>query len=381
MRERLRALYYPDFVADFETLKKCILLFDEVHFMDRPSFTFSGTFGLIGAQSPLRAYEQSFRDEGVPFYVHEAPGGPVQGGFLEKIEADISDRQFLARFQEGLRASVHFRNLHIWPGDYGNGETHETIFKKVAAIDLERYPPPLELFYNRKILPFETSTPDGVFKILLFDAAHCSAKMNFALEVGARHGFSPLADASPYTNLLSAKYSRALNTASEGGQQVPATDLSLAILDELVQPGRLSGLKVTDVVRYRKESETAREAFLEQLLTLQAKFGDIPPDGDYKKSIEKIVLTEIRPAAREFQNRLDKIYDKLFGSIVTGVMGLMGTSAAVQVLGDLSWPNLLRLAGGVGAFLGTQAVSALVETRSAHREYAISYLLDIEGRH
>src|SRR5215831_17302973 len=85
-RDPIRILYYPDFFVDYTTLLKAILLFDELHFMDRPSMMFGagrGQFGTIGAQSPLRQYEASFRDEGVPFYVHEAPIGPVQGEWYE----------------------------------------------------------------------------------------------------------------------------------------------------------------------------------------------------------------------------------------------------------------------------------------------------------
>jgi hypothetical protein len=54
------------------TLKKAILLFDELHFMDRPSFSFGrGQGGLVGAPSPLRQFEASFREEGIPLYVDQ----------------------------------------------------------------------------------------------------------------------------------------------------------------------------------------------------------------------------------------------------------------------------------------------------------------------
>ncbi|MBZ5725571.1 MAG: hypothetical protein LAP87_11275 [Acidobacteriia bacterium] len=35
-RDPIRVLYYPDFFVDYTTLLKAILLFDELHFMDRP---------------------------------------------------------------------------------------------------------------------------------------------------------------------------------------------------------------------------------------------------------------------------------------------------------------------------------------------------------
>lgn len=236
----------------------------------------------------------------------------------------MSDKRFLSRFQEGLRTSDHFRDLHIPPGNYGKGETQETISKKIVAIDLEKYSSPLDLFSDPKIPPFEYSTPEGCAKGLVTDAMACSAKMNFALNVGARQGFSPLADASPYANLLAAKYSRAIGAASSAGQQIPMTDLSLAILDELVRPERIYSLKIGDAIKYRKESEIAREAFLEHLAVLEAQLAGIPPGADYNEVIRKIIDTEIRPAAKEFQNKLDTIYDKLFGGLAKGCRWLHG---------------------------------------------------------
>jgi hypothetical protein len=68
-RERIRVFYYPDMFVDYATVKKAVLFFDELHFMDRPSFSFNrGAFGLVGASSPLRQVERAFREEGgVPF--------------------------------------------------------------------------------------------------------------------------------------------------------------------------------------------------------------------------------------------------------------------------------------------------------------------------
>lgn len=115
MREKVNVFYYPAMVADNATLKRSILLFDELHFIDRPSFTF-GHFGTIATASPLRAYEQAFRDHGVPLYVHAPNDGPVTGGFLEQITNDVNDLEFLKRFQKGLRESAVFRGQQVSPG-------------------------------------------------------------------------------------------------------------------------------------------------------------------------------------------------------------------------------------------------------------------------
>jgi hypothetical protein len=178
VRDKIRAFYYPDFWVQAPTLKKAILVFEEIHFMDRPSFMFGGgregSVGMVGAASPIRPYEQSFRDNGVPLYVHEAPGGPPQGELLEKVEADLSDLNFKTRFQECLLASQHFRDLHIQPGNYGNGETHETVYQKVATIDLQQSPSPLEVFASLVFGPrkeLRVSTLDILILIPLIPAA------------------------------------------------------------------------------------------------------------------------------------------------------------------------------------------------------------------
>jgi hypothetical protein len=70
MRESVQVLYYPDMMPEQTALKKAVLFFDEIHFMDRPSFSCDGGLGTIGAQSRLRWFEHAFRNDGVPLYVH-----------------------------------------------------------------------------------------------------------------------------------------------------------------------------------------------------------------------------------------------------------------------------------------------------------------------
>lgn len=98
MRNKVSVFYYPSMIAYETTLKKAILLFDELHFIDRPSFMF-GNYGTVATTSPPGPYEQSFRENGVPLYVHTPRDGPVYGEFLEQVRADVNDPEFLKRFQ------------------------------------------------------------------------------------------------------------------------------------------------------------------------------------------------------------------------------------------------------------------------------------------
>jgi len=368
-------------VAETATLKRAILLFDELHFIDRPSFFF-GNFGTVAIASPLRAYEKSFRDNGVPLYVHTPQDGPVQDEFLEQVKSDVNDFEFLRRFQKGLEKSLIFRNQQIAPGNYGEVGNENDVARELASVnlgtDLRQYSDPMDLFSDDKVHPFRFKNDTERAKGLVTHALTCSAMINFALNVSQHHGMIPMADATPHQDLLGAKYARAARTLQSTESKIQLTDLSFAIFDELVPVESLEQLSFTNVVNYRKETETAREAFLEHLAALQVKQGAVDERGDYSGAVKDIVVADIIPAAREFRNHLDGVYRKLFGSLAASTLGYLGGSAGLHIFGDVSWVNLLRLAGLAGAAIGRAAIEAKQAVRALHRDCAISYLLGLD---
>jgi hypothetical protein len=382
MRDKVNVLYYPSMVADDVTFKKAILLFDELHFIDRPSFMF-GNFGTIGTASPLRAYEKSFRENGVPLFVHEPQGGPVHGEFLEQVTADVNDLEFLKRFQRGLTKSLIFRDHQIAPGNYGEAGNHEDVTREISRINVDtafgQYGTPMQLASDDKIQHFRFKTDAERAKNLASQAMTCSAMMNFALNVGRSRGIAPMADAAPYQDLLGAKYARAARLLKRANSRIQVTDLGFAIFDGLLPAERMAPLTYGEIVNDRKESEGPREAFLEHLSALQAKQGDVSKDGDYSGTIKDIIDTDIIPAARVFKTNIDSIYDRLYGKIAAeAVTFLGGGSTTLQLLGGLSWAHLLALAGLTGAAIGRSAIEAKLGVRSARRECAISYVLGLD---
>lgn len=396
MRDKISVFYYPDFFTEFPTVKKSVLLFDEIHFTDRPSFMFTMSdgsndifkpqpqFGTVGADSPLRAYEKSFRDNGVDLYVHKPVDGPVYGELLEYVTADVNDLEFLRRFQEGLHKSQRFRDLHIAQGSYGEAGDHSAVLAKYLEIDLEHDFPngmkPMELLMNPNISkPYDFSTPESALRTFLMAAAFCSVKLNVALDIAKHNEFTPLADAAPYANLMRAKYERAIKLLS--GQsatgKLELTDLMFSVFDELVPPERLEKLTLGDIIRYRKESTKAREEFLEHLAILHAKQKGIGSDGNYEDAIRKLVLTEVIPAANTFKKQLETIYDKIWGALATGGVTYLGGSAAVELFGHLNWQTLIPLAGVAGSTIAKEAIQGWLAVRAAKRECALSYLLDL----
>jgi hypothetical protein len=155
---------------------------------------------------------------------------------MDQVASDINDPAFLTRYQEGLKTSRVFRNLQIAPGNYGESGTHEDLARQLIEVELpvglKDHPDAMALLMDGKVEPFKTRTPAQCARVLIQNAAFCSAKMNFALEVSSINGFAPFADATPYGALLASKYQRAVTEAHKEQPTIQLTDLSFAIFDE-----------------------------------------------------------------------------------------------------------------------------------------------------
>jgi hypothetical protein len=233
------------------------------------------------------------------------------------------------------------------------------------------------LLEDQRIRPFDLGAPISCAKTLVANAAIFAAKLNFALSLGTTNGFIPLADARPFGDLLGAKYARAIGKLSSADNRIQITDLTFSIFDELVSGERLAAMEMQDVIRYRKASDGPRREFLEHLSIIQAKQSGIGSDGDYAGAVEKIVKTEILPAARTFKNKLRSIDETFASSLTKGAVGALGGSVAVNFFGDLSEQRLVALAGVAGAYVISAAIDAIVAQKAARRECAISYVLSL----
>jgi hypothetical protein len=159
--------------------------------------------------------EKSFRNEGVPLYVHMPQDGPVQGEFLEQVTNDINDLEFLKEFQRGLENSIIFRDQQIQHGDYGEGGNHEDLAKALINVNVDTVlageNTPTLLMKDKTVQHFRLKTSQEKAKALVQHAQTCSAMMNFALRSSERQGVSPLADSAVYQRLLSTKYARSVS--------------------------------------------------------------------------------------------------------------------------------------------------------------------------
>lgn len=328
----------------------------------------------------LRLEKQVF-----PMYVHGIVGGRLRGDLLEQILSDIDDLEFLLRFQSGIKSSNTFKSIQVPKGNYGESGNADDVANKLGNVDIavvfENYKSAKELFYDDKVKPFDLSTPLGSAKQLISTAALCAANLNFALAEGAKNDFIPLADAAPYGELLGAKYRRAVSKTHLAKNPLQITDLSFAIFDQVVSTESIDGMSIKEVVAHRKSSQKAREEFLELLSLIRDKQANIDVGSDYAGEINKIIKSEILPAAHDFRVRLEAIDDSFKGALAKGTIGFFGSSGALMsIFADLSWTRLIGLAGGAAAYVGNAAIDTFLEKRAIKRECSISYLLSLDKK-
>jgi len=122
---RLRVFFYGNDICSPNLLKQSILLFDDIHFHDRPSFQI-GAMGTIGSNSRIRPYLYAFAKDGVPVIVHKGLKSWNDTIYSDSVANEIEDPRFSKIFFEGFRADENFRNLFIQPNaNYAKGIGYE----------------------------------------------------------------------------------------------------------------------------------------------------------------------------------------------------------------------------------------------------------------
>jgi hypothetical protein len=115
----MRIVYSGGTICDLQTLKRLVLIADEIGFMDRPSVTFKG-WGTVGSQSEIRQIKMD--DAPIKISVHAPPSGPVNQLYQNYIAADLNNVHFVETFLEGLKNDIAFQELFVQlKANYGQG--------------------------------------------------------------------------------------------------------------------------------------------------------------------------------------------------------------------------------------------------------------------
>jgi hypothetical protein len=141
----------------------------------------------------------------------------------------------------------------------------------------------------------------------------------------------------------------------------------------------LKKIEFSGIFEYRKKSIDIYAAWNVEINRTAAKIDDTGLK-DHDETIKQLIATELLPKAREYENELISIRDKLFGDLFKGIATWEFPTISIAYFAHLGF------AGAVAAFAaalkGTapHVVDYISARRAAARKHAVSYLIGLSKR-
>ena len=372
----MKMVYAGGTICDHATLKRLVVISDEIGFIDRPAVTFNN-WGHIGAASPFRRIDTS----GAPiaFSVHSTPSGPINRLYQSYIEADLQNPRFIQQLLAGLQNDPVFAARVIQlDGNYSAGHDtalparkgREIISTLLADEGLLAEP----LSGNiPNALTFNTYSQGGrreTLKALLIEA---SIHVTNALLVSERTGLVPVCD-DPYLCRLIAIRTYDSHYVAETPRYAP--HLGLAVAKSVLPDKLLSEVEIPDLFAYRRAAKDAYDAWSAEINRLAARFEDIDPE-TAEQEITKMLHTDVNPRLIEYRNEMKSARDKLFGELVKKVMRWEMPTLSLTYLANLDFASALVAFATAAVPTLHSVVDYIVERRDIRRRNWMSYLIGI----
>jgi hypothetical protein len=364
----MRVLYSGGTICSFDTLKRLILLADEIAFMDRPSVTM-GKFGTIGCDSEFRQFR--IDDAPISFSVHAPPDGQKKDLYLRYIEADLKDTNFIRIVIDGMKNDETFRRRLIQPeANYGWGTglkilnellNDPTLYYGEFGIPVEP-----ELLY----VPDTASGRRQTLGVMLIEA---SIQVTNALLVAESTQLSPVSD-DPYFCHLIALRTSDVNYVSQSASA--ASLLGLAITKAVIPDEALANLNMKDLFEFRASAKDAYAAWSLEVERLGQKLHDIPAE-KFNEELARLIVTDVRPRMLEFRSEMAFTRDKLFGDLVKAVAKWEVPTISLAYLTSLSLPTAIAAFAGALVPAVPAVVDYYVQRRNQMRRNSMAYLVGV----
>jgi hypothetical protein len=364
----MRVVFSDGTFCDPQTLKRLILIADEIGFMDRPSVAFKG-WGTVGFESEIRRFK--IDNTPVKFSVHAPPSGPVNQLYQNYIEADLKNDSFVKTFLEGLKKDPVFQGIFVQlTADYGHGtgqQMSNELLNDPTISEVNLLEP-----VNSKLM-FDPRTPESrkeSFKMLLTTA---SINVTNALLVSENTELIPVSN-TPYLGRLIAM--RLNNPDYIGETPSFSASLGLAVAKSVVPDQILKELSIEDLFSYRRATKDAYVAWSTEIDKLAAQVENTDLD-HHLSEIPRILSTEIKPKLIEYQNEMKSSRDKLFGELIKKVVSFeVPTISLSQLIGLNTTTAIIAFATGLIPAV-PPIVDYFTKGRDIRRRNSMTYLIGV----
>lgn len=373
----MKLLYGDNLICGTATMKRLMVIADEIGFMDRPAVgghaLGGGSWGLIGSPSPIRQFQME-DGEVVALKALDPPSELSQERvYASYVEADFENPLFLKTILDGLSDDA-FANKFLQLGaNYGVGRTGETV-RRALIDDQALRGVTLDPAVDRRQM-FRIESPEGRLTTLKLTAIEASVRLTTTLLTSYHYGIPPVSDDRIFAKLLAMRTSAGPYV---GGGAPLAPYLGFELVGAVIPDEALQQLDVRDILDYRRRTKDAYTAWSVEINRLAAKIGDMAFD-KAQTEIPKLIASELMPKLVECRNDMVSARDKLCGDLVKAVMKVhyqIPTLSIAYLTNNIIATGAAFIAAYAPA-VAPPVVDYVTQRRAVSRKHAMSYLLGL----
>jgi hypothetical protein len=370
----VKLLYCGSVVCDEETLKRLVLLADEIGFMDRPGHTFNAAprrgWGTVGVETPVRRMQPG--EYPVTFSAYAPPSGPVSQLYQDYIEVDLGNPEFRSAVFEGLKSEAKFAAKLLPPKQLYSSGTGEDIRKAIVSCPEVRdanLPPVFDLNPRYRV----SSLQDCIeaFAVLLVEM---SLKVTDAILVSSHTGLVPVSDDHVVCRLIML---RAGSRVYLGDSPMRSPLLGLAVAKAVLPDQSLQSISMRQLFEYRKATKSAYAGWNIEIERLAAQLGTMSPE-KVERELPRIIAVEVNPRIAEYRKQMESARDKLFGDLIKRLVAIdFPALFLTQVIGMGLAPGILTFLATLGSTATPALVDYVSKRRDINRTNSMAYLVGV----
>ena len=376
--KRLRVLFYGSHACSLTTLKKAILLFDDIHFYDHPAVKFGENWGMVGGPSYMRNFAYALAEHGVPVLIHKQLPGSLFNVLKDSVAYELRDQNFSKVVFGGFKNEEAFRNRIIGPqANYGGVKGIELI-QSMLKLDLGAKEYILENYLEAHPHLHDPNNKESMIAMFAHHLMMLSVELSFACSLCYEHDLVPFTEYTTFDKLLTLRYKRAAEhiSTTEGYSGQKLVHISQKIFDSIIPEEELDKCPIEKVVKYRKETREHYDRFRQYLMKLNSEIEVNVFNEKFKKELNRLIDQEVIPEAEKFKSECSRIWEKMFGSISKGVAKFATGSLIVSLLTGISWLEILTK--GCAVVLVPTLVDYALENRNIKRSNSLTYLMQLK---
>lgn len=219
-----------------------------------------------------------------------------------------------------------------------------------------------------------------------------SLRINEALAVCEEYGYVPFTDSAIHNQLLNIKLKNARNLINSNIQiretikfdleyELPKSHLAIKIIDELFPDEALDNIEYAELLEYKIQNKSLLDKFHERISELSAMISDNCYGENYYRSLQRVIDKEIIPEISDIKNKMRKSYEENFGKLMLQSAGVIVPTLSVSILGGLSFSSVLAACAcaemGYLTASGADKIVNIISALKDKNNNSYSYLLNL----